>query len=228
MEKSEILSKSDFNESEMALIDRTKNSGREFVKSAWQKENFALEGWQAKAGMISDRLAPENLEPPRPKGIGCLTYFVVLAVIIGIGRLLVWMFNFPPTPIAVLTMAFTLIAPFVIFAQMLGRSTKRSEWKQNIAFRKILFESFDEGCIQEVKRASRSIPVGLTPEDLSQDQILRLFSPPPVPDCTPREAEFLVADWMQFMGAENVKVTRASQDGGVDVTANGYVVQVKH
>ncbi|MGO1383747.1 MAG: restriction endonuclease [Arachnia sp.] len=45
---------------------------------------------------------------------------------------------------------------------------------------------------------------------------------------TPRDAEELAAQWMRSMGAEDVEVTRFQGDGGIDVTSNGYIAQVKH
>lgn len=41
-------------------------------------------------------------------------------------------------------------------------------------------------------------------------------------------AETLVRDWMLYMGMSSAEVTRISGDGGIDVTAHGYVAQVKN
>lgn len=45
---------------------------------------------------------------------------------------------------------------------------------------------------------------------------------------TPRQAEELAARWMRALGAEEVRVTQFSGDGGVDVTSSKYIAQVKH
>jgi hypothetical protein len=41
-------------------------------------------------------------------------------------------------------------------------------------------------------------------------------------------AEQLVADWLVYLGCQDVFVTQASQDGGVDVETESYVCQVKY
>lgn len=45
---------------------------------------------------------------------------------------------------------------------------------------------------------------------------------------SPRGAEGLVAQWMQYLGEDDASVTRYGGDGGVDVTSLHYVAQVKH
>ena len=45
---------------------------------------------------------------------------------------------------------------------------------------------------------------------------------------TPREAEYLVAQWMRSMGDYTAAVTQYVADGGVDVASDGYIAQVKH
>lgn len=44
---------------------------------------------------------------------------------------------------------------------------------------------------------------------------------------TPRGAELWVRDWMIHMGARDAEATQASNDGGIDVVAAGWVAQVK-
>lgn len=41
-------------------------------------------------------------------------------------------------------------------------------------------------------------------------------------------AESLVRDWMRHLGAVDSEVTRASQDGGIDVLSSAYLAQVKN
>ena len=41
-------------------------------------------------------------------------------------------------------------------------------------------------------------------------------------------AERLVSEWLAYLGQKEVKVTRFSQDGGVDVTTENYCCQVKN
>jgi hypothetical protein len=45
---------------------------------------------------------------------------------------------------------------------------------------------------------------------------------------TPKEAEETLAEYMKFLGASGVKVTRYSRDGGIDIYSDKYVAQVKH
>lgn len=45
---------------------------------------------------------------------------------------------------------------------------------------------------------------------------------------SPRGAEFYVADWMKFLGFEHVEVTPEEKDGGYDVIADDYIIQVKN
>lgn len=44
---------------------------------------------------------------------------------------------------------------------------------------------------------------------------------------TPSQAEVLAGEWIAFLGAERVRVSQATRDGGVDVRALGFVAQVK-
>lgn len=44
----------------------------------------------------------------------------------------------------------------------------------------------------------------------------------------PRGAEFLVAEWIRYLGDPEAVTTQASRDGGVDVVSPRYVAQVKH
>lgn len=68
----------------------------------------------------------------------------------------------------------------------------------------------------------------------AQHQILRrrafvAFAPPPRPDgVDSREAEYLVRDWMAYLGAPEAQVTRYRRDGGIDVRADAFVGQVKN
>ncbi|MBF0688595.1 MAG: restriction endonuclease [Cellulomonas sp.] len=41
-------------------------------------------------------------------------------------------------------------------------------------------------------------------------------------------AELLCAEWMTYLGLRDVQVTRYSQDGGIDITSQTHVAQVKH
>lgn len=60
-----------------------------------------------------------------------------------------------------------------------------------------------------------------------------LARPHPVPQAlpygvSPRGAELLVADWMRHLGILDAAVTRERGDGGIDVTSQTSVAQVKH
>lgn len=52
--------------------------------------------------------------------------------------------------------------------------------------------------------------------------------PRPLEDTSPRDAEWLCAQWLGWMGGANYRVTQQTRDGGVDVEADGLVAQVKH
>ncbi|MGO1701685.1 MAG: restriction endonuclease [Canibacter sp.] len=55
-------------------------------------------------------------------------------------------------------------------------------------------------------------------------------NPHPLPQpygVTPRGAELWIRDWMIHMGASDAEVTQATNDGGIDVVATGWVAQVK-
>lgn len=54
-------------------------------------------------------------------------------------------------------------------------------------------------------------------------------APPPQPYGVSHEgAEHLVAEWMRYMGAIDVRVTQLSGDGGIDVSGLNYIAQVKN
>ena len=56
-------------------------------------------------------------------------------------------------------------------------------------------------------------------------------SHPPSPELhgvDARDAEYLCATWLAYLGEEHVKVTRATGDGGVDITSARCVAQVKN
>jgi hypothetical protein len=44
---------------------------------------------------------------------------------------------------------------------------------------------------------------------------------------SPRGAEILVGQWLSYLGEENVEVTKATGDGGVDVITKNFCCQVK-
>lgn len=57
------------------------------------------------------------------------------------------------------------------------------------------------------------------------------YSPPPAPQplgVSADGAEKLCAYWMKHLGQTNVRVTRAQNDGGVDIESNDWLAQVKH
>jgi HJR/Mrr/RecB family endonuclease len=47
-------------------------------------------------------------------------------------------------------------------------------------------------------------------------------------DISPRDAEHYCGEFLKYMGAEGVEVTKASKDGGLDVISSKFVGQVKH
>ncbi|RCK56943.1 restriction endonuclease [Microbacterium sorbitolivorans] len=54
-------------------------------------------------------------------------------------------------------------------------------------------------------------------------------APQPRPNgVSPEEAEWLVAEWMRFLGAADAEVTRYSADGGIDVVSTTHIAQVKN
>lgn len=52
--------------------------------------------------------------------------------------------------------------------------------------------------------------------------------PPRLNSCTSRDAEYVAAKWMRFLGAQNCDVTQQTRDGGADVSSNSHLVEVKH
>jgi hypothetical protein len=52
--------------------------------------------------------------------------------------------------------------------------------------------------------------------------------PPRMPSCTPREAEYVAAQWMRYLGGTSCRVTQASRDGGMDIVSDTHVAEVKH
>ncbi|MHA7223073.1 restriction endonuclease [Arthrobacter sp. RHLT1-20] len=52
--------------------------------------------------------------------------------------------------------------------------------------------------------------------------------PPRMASCTPREAEYVAAQWMRYLGATSCRVTQASRDGGMDIVSDTHVAEVKH
>ncbi|TQS88629.1 restriction endonuclease [Arthrobacter sp. TS-15] len=46
--------------------------------------------------------------------------------------------------------------------------------------------------------------------------------------CTHREAEYVAAQWMRYLGATSCRVTQASRDGGMDIVSDTHVAEVKH
>ena len=54
-------------------------------------------------------------------------------------------------------------------------------------------------------------------------------TPPPHPyGVSDRGAEFLVRDWMRFMGIQDAEVTQYTGDGGIDVLSATHIAQVKN
>jgi hypothetical protein len=47
-------------------------------------------------------------------------------------------------------------------------------------------------------------------------------------DVSPRNAEYYAGEFLSFMGANDVEVTKASKDSGFDVVSEMFVAQVKH
>jgi hypothetical protein len=52
--------------------------------------------------------------------------------------------------------------------------------------------------------------------------------PPRMSSCTHREAEFVAAQWMRYLGATSCTATQASRDGGMDIVSDTHVAEVKH
>lgn len=52
--------------------------------------------------------------------------------------------------------------------------------------------------------------------------------PPRMRSCTHREAEYVAAQWMRYLGATSCRVTQASRDGGMDIVSDTHVAEVKH
>ena len=85
---------------------------------------------------------------------------------------------------------------------------------------------------EPVLRAPRAPRVPrASPRGLSEASPLVATGVIPVPlpgPRDPREAEFFAAAWMHQRGCLDARATRASADGGIDVTSSRYVAQVKH
>jgi hypothetical protein len=65
------------------------------------------------------------------------------------------------------------------------------------------------------------------PQSLGSD--IRKKRPDPQPfGVSPRGAEYYCAQWMDFLGFDDVLVTERTRDGGYDIGAKGFVAQVKN
>ncbi len=79
---------------------------------------------------------------------------------------------------------------------------------------------------REIAAQRASAPGAVGPHETSASLVP---SPQPLPyGVSPAGAEQLCADWMRHLGVADAEVTRYSQDGGIDVTSEKYVAQVKH
>jgi restriction endonuclease Mrr len=81
--------------------------------------------------------------------------------------------------------------------------------------------------IAELRRAEKLL--SRKHEEMAKRE--KLLRPPPphsyLYGVSPEGAEHLVGDWMRHLGAENVRVTDFTSDGGIDVDSEKYVAQVK-
>lgn len=63
----------------------------------------------------------------------------------------------------------------------------------------------------------------------SADDVETLDKPERQPfGVSPRGAELYVAQWLKWMGFESIQVTPARRDGGYDISADNFLVQVKN
>jgi len=83
---------------------------------------------------------------------------------------------------------------------------------------------------EEYKRPLPSI----TPADVSKYQRAPIrwtpagAQPAPMQTCTDREAEHVAKEWMEYLGEPRCRVTQATRDGGVDVSSEHFVAEVKY
>lgn len=102
-------------------------------------------------------------------------------------------------------------------ATRIERNRRRAEKRQEA---KAAREKDERRRVQQSRR-EEAIRSGIAPE---------LVNPPgPLPGyVSPRDAEFLVAQWIRALGEPTAQVTSFVGDGGVDVESENYLAQVKH
>lgn len=81
--------------------------------------------------------------------------------------------------------------------------------------------------VTDARRRSRSQDTAERAEVVNERWNPRGPKPVPRATITPAQAEVLAGEWIAFLGAERVRVSQATRDGGVDVRAVGFVAQVK-
>jgi hypothetical protein len=83
--------------------------------------------------------------------------------------------------------------------------------------------------IKPITMKQLSLPSGALPEHQSLVSDVRKVRPAPQPfGVSPLGAEHYCAQWMDFLGFEDVVVTESTRDGGYDIRAKGFVAQVKN
>lgn len=91
---------------------------------------------------------------------------------------------------------------------------------------------YEIGVHVALKYDSEEYASNLTPSELRRlvNGAWQPQSPPPprMTSCTHREAEYVAAQWMRYLGATSCRVTQASRDGGMDIVSDTHVAEVKH
>ena len=87
-----------------------------------------------------------------------------------------------------------------------------------------------QGTLERAWRATALEAAKARREELMSTRTRLAYGPRPTARgwrLTYAEAERVAGAWMAFMGAKNMVVSQATRDGGIDVSADGFVAQVK-
>lgn len=220
-QKSETESEAqELNES---VIEKLKKAASDHVREQWIQHNYEFDEPRTETAELQNEYIPAFEEPSKPSWVMSV---VISALAFGGAVLALRLFPAITTEFSAYLIAFGI--SMWAFGLQGKDSAKYGKWVSNEKLRAEIAEIFlnEVQAVhhQALHRLNDSEPLRL----LTDQQIRSLFAPPAMIDCTPLQAESWARDWMRFLGAEDAQVTQASQDGGIDVTSNLYVAQVKH
>lgn len=121
----------------------------------------------------------------------------------------------------------------IVMAKVAAKRERRNKAKAAIALTGDVETQLSRDARRQIaaerRRQAEEETRRLKVENSGPKQLPEFEAPPAQPYGVSAEgAETLAADWMKHLGALDVRVTRFTNDGGVDVVSRNHVAQVKH